>query len=138
MQTTTSGASIYYTKDGTTPTQASSLYTGAMTLASSATVKAAAFMTNYNPSGVASASFTITSSSLTLSWQDMSTNENGFAIERKPGSAGSYSQVATVGSNITSYQDTTLVSGSMYCFRVKAFNSTQASAYSNEACVTAP
>jgi len=71
-------------------------------------------------------------------WQDMSTNETGFAIERKLGTAGTYGQIASVGANITSYQDTGLVSGSQYCYRVKAFNATQSSAYSNEDCQTAP
>ena len=58
MQTPTAGASIYYTTDGSTPTQSSSLYTGAMTLTSSATVNARAFMSGYNPSAMASAAFT--------------------------------------------------------------------------------
>ena len=57
MQTATSGASIYYTTDGSTPTQSSILYTGAMTLTSSATVNAKAFKSGYNPSAMASASF---------------------------------------------------------------------------------
>ena len=140
MTTATAGAEIRFTTNGTTPTQSSNLYTGAITLSSSATVKAAAFMTNYNPSGVASATFTITPppSHLTLNWQDMSTNENGFAVERKVGSGGTFGQIATVAANVTSYQDTGIVAGSQYCYRVKAFNSTQMSAYSNEACVTAP
>jgi len=57
MQTATSGASIYYTMDGSTPTQSSIQYTGAMTLASDATVNAKAFKSGANPSAVASASF---------------------------------------------------------------------------------
>jgi hypothetical protein len=59
MATTTTGASIRYTTDGTNPTASSTLYSGAISLGTSATVKAAAFKSNYNPSGVASASFTI-------------------------------------------------------------------------------
>lgn len=58
MQSTTAGSSTYYTTDGSAPTQSSTLYTGAMTLTSSATVKAAAFKSGYNPSAVASAAFT--------------------------------------------------------------------------------
>ncbi len=141
MATTTAGASIRYTTDGSTPTASSTLYSAPFTLANNATVKAAAFKTNYNQSSIASAAFTKVApppSQLTLSWQDMSTNESGFAVERKLGTAGTYGQIATVAANTTSYQNTALVSGSQYCYRVKAFNSTQSSAYSNEDCQTAP
>ena len=60
MQTATSGASIYYTTDGSTPTQSSTLYAGAMTLSSTAAVNAKAFKSGANPSAVAAASFTNT------------------------------------------------------------------------------
>jgi hypothetical protein len=60
MQTATTGAAIYYTTDGTAPTQSSVPYSGAVTLKNSATIKAAAFKTGYNPSGVVSAPFTVT------------------------------------------------------------------------------
>src|SRR5262249_48260304 len=59
MQTATSGASIYYTTNGSSPTQSSTLYTGAMTLTSSAVVKAKAFKSGYIASAEASASFTV-------------------------------------------------------------------------------
>ncbi len=59
MQTPTSGASIYYTTDGSSPTPSSALYTGAITLTSNATVKAKAFESGYNASAEASASFTL-------------------------------------------------------------------------------
>src|SRR5262249_6990913 len=60
MQTATSGASIYYTTNGSTPTTSSTLYTGTMPLTSSATVKAKAFTSGSNPSAETSASFTVT------------------------------------------------------------------------------
>src|SRR5262249_36390695 len=60
MQTATSGASIYYTTDGSSPTPLSTLYTGAMTLTSGATVKAKAFKSGYTASAEANASFTVT------------------------------------------------------------------------------
>ncbi len=59
MQTATSGASIYYTTNGSTPTQSSTLYTGTITLASSATVKAKGFKSGSNPSTEATTSFAV-------------------------------------------------------------------------------
>lgn len=61
MSTTTTGAEIRYTLNGTDPTSASSLYTGPVGVTSSATVKARAYKTGMNPSAVASANFTISS-----------------------------------------------------------------------------
>lgn len=49
MATTTAGASIYYTTDGTDPDNTSTLYTGAVNIAATTTVKAIAFDgTNYS------------------------------------------------------------------------------------------
>src|SRR5262249_31721505 len=55
MQTATSGASIYYTTDGSSPTPLSTLYTGAITLTTSATVRARAFKSGYISSAESSA-----------------------------------------------------------------------------------
>ena len=60
LSTTTSGAEIRYTLDGTDPTASSNLYTPPLVLTSSATLKARGFMTGMNDSAVASATFTIT------------------------------------------------------------------------------
>ena len=58
LATTTAGAKIYYTTNGTTPSTSSTQYTGAFTLSNTATVKALAVASGYNKSSVASATFT--------------------------------------------------------------------------------
>ncbi len=56
---TTTGANIYYTLDGSAPTNASTAYTGAITLTESKTVKAIAVKEGYKDSAVATAAYTV-------------------------------------------------------------------------------
>jgi hypothetical protein len=76
------------------------------------------------------------SSTIDLSWEDHSDDENGFTIERKIGAEGSYEEIATVGENVTSYSNTDLTAGTTYFYRVRAYNSEGNSTYSNEASAT--
>jgi hypothetical protein len=55
----TADASIYYTLDGTDPNDSSTLYTAALTVSATTTVKAKAYKTNYTPSAIAEAVYTI-------------------------------------------------------------------------------
>src|SRR5262249_23030688 len=57
LQTTTPGASIYYTTDGQSPSQSSKRYNGKFTLSQSTLVKANAFKNNFDPSAEATAWF---------------------------------------------------------------------------------
>lgn len=76
----------------------------------------------------------ISSTRIDLAWTDNSTNETGFRIERKTGAGGTYSGIAAVGSNITTYSNTTgLAAGNTYYYRVQAINSSASSGYTNEA-----
>ena len=60
LATATSGAGIRYTVDGSTPSPTSgTLYSGAITVSSTETVKAIACKDGMNPSGVTSAAYTI-------------------------------------------------------------------------------
>jgi hypothetical protein len=74
------------------------------------------------------------SGELQLGWADNSDNEDGFKIERKTGTTGTYSQVALVGANFTAYTDTNLIDGAIYCYRMAAFNAAGTSAYTLEEC----
>jgi endoglucanase len=80
------------------------------------------------PSGLSATA--VSSSQINLSWTDNANNETGFKIERKVGAGGTYAQIATVGANVTSYNNTGLSAGTTYYYRVRANNAAGDSAYS--------
>ncbi len=88
-----------------------------------------------DPSGLSATANS--SSQVALTWNDNSSNETGFKIERKTGS-GSYSQIATVGENVTSYSDTTASGSTQYAYRVCATNAVGDSGYATSSAVTTP
>jgi len=73
---------------------------------------------------------------IALGWTDNSGNEDGFKIERKEGDTGSWQEIVQVGANSTTYLDTGLQPDTTYYYRVRAFNATGDSDYSNEASAT--
>jgi oligosaccharide reducing-end xylanase len=85
------------------------------------------------PSSVSSS--VVSASQINLTWTDNSNNETGFKIERKTG-AGTYAQIATVGANISSYNNTALTASTAYSYRVRASNATGDSGYSLETTAT--
>ena len=78
---------------------------------------------------------TLSCTQVSLSWQDNFTNEQGFKIERKI-DAGTYSQIATVGADVTLYKDTGLNPNTKYYYRIRAYSTYGNSNYSNEANTT--
>jgi hypothetical protein len=88
------------------------------------------------PSGLTASA--VSSSQINLAWTDNSSNETGFKIERKTGSGGTYAQIATVGVNVASYSNTGLSATTTYYYRVRSYNASGDSAYSNEAYATTP
>ena len=71
-------------------------------------------------------------SEIALSWTDNSGNEDEFVIERSLDGVG-FGQIATVGADVTSYDDTGLTALTTYYYRVFASNAAGNSGYSNVA-----
>jgi hypothetical protein len=67
---------------------------------------------------------------INLSWTDNSNNESGFKIERWD-DMNDWTEIDTVGSNITTYANTGLHCGMTYYYRVYAYNASGGSANSN-------
>jgi len=78
----------------------------------------------------------LSSSQIHLAWHDNADNEEGFYVERKLGSAGSWSWISSEGPNAMTYQDGGLQSDTTYFYRVRAFNATGVSTYSHETSAT--
>ncbi len=75
----------------------------------------------------------ISSSQINLTWTD-SDNEQGFKIERCTGlGCTDFTQITTVGANVTSYSNTGLSASTSYSYRVRAYNASGDSDYSNTA-----
>jgi hypothetical protein len=77
-------------------------------------------------------------SAVQLVWNDNSSNETGFKIERRLSADASspFSQIALVGAGTTSYTDSGLNALTAYDYRVRATNSAGDSAYSNVSTAT--
>jgi len=78
----------------------------------------------------------LSSSKVRLNWADHSSTESGFKIERSPVTDTNYTQIATVGANVTTYTDTGLSGSTKYFYRLRAYNSYTTSDYSPEKHVT--
>jgi hypothetical protein len=75
----------------------------------------------------------VSSSQINLAWTDNATNETGFRVERCSGAGcANFAQVGTdLAANTVSYNDVGLTASTSYSYRVRAFNATDVSAYSN-------
>src|SRR6185436_3539436 len=79
----------------------------------------------------------VSSSQINLQWADNAGNETGFKLERST-DGFSFSEIATLGANVTSYSDTGLNCTTTYYYRVRASNASGNSAYSGTASATTP
>ena len=84
LASATSGATIYYTVDGSTPSSSSQQYQAPFLVASNLTLKAIATAAGLANSTVTSQSFTPNIPSGTLVWSDEFTNSTGAAAQPDP------------------------------------------------------
>ena len=74
----------------------------------------------------------VSASRIDLNWTDASGNEDGFKVEQSTDGA-SYTQVAAVGPNVTTFSNTGLQKNRTYYYRVRSYRQTVNSTYSNVA-----
>jgi len=79
---------------------------------------------------------TVSATQIDLTWTDKSSTETGFKIERKTGVAGVYALIATVAANAVKHSDNGLSDGTLYVYRIAAYNAGGSSAYSSESATT--
>jgi uncharacterized protein (TIGR02145 family) len=86
------------------------------------------------PTGLAGS--VVSPTQINLTWTDNSTNETGFKIERRTGSAN-YAVVGTVNQDVLNFTDSGLTPSTTYTYRVYAYNSVGNSlTYTNEVTLT--
>ncbi len=73
---------------------------------------------------------------INLAWTDNATTETNYYVERSPNGSSSWTVVATLGANITSYQNTGLTLSTIYYYRVRCQAGSTYSSYSNTANAT--
>ncbi|HEV7783540.1 MAG TPA: polysaccharide lyase family 7 protein [Chitinophagaceae bacterium] len=74
---------------------------------------------------------------INLAWSDNSNNETGFKLERKTGSGGTYSEIAgSIAAGAVSFSNTGLTANTTYFYRIRSYNASGNSTYSNEASAT--
>ena len=99
LATTTPGAELHYTVDGSTPTSASALYSAPLAVANSTILKAVATLAGLADSSVATATFTIN-----LPPTDLLINEVGNAVYNNQASAIEIYNPTSASKDLSQYQ----------------------------------
>jgi hypothetical protein len=79
----------------------------------------------------------VTSARIDLAWNDNSSNESGFRVERSTDGVN-YTLIATTGPNVRTFSNTLLSAATLYYYRIVAFNAAGNAAPSNVASATTP
>jgi gliding motility-associated-like protein len=78
----------------------------------------------------------ITLNDVKITWEDNTMDEQGFILERST-NAVNYVALVTLNSNVITFIDNTVVAGTKYFYRIRAFKGTKFSLYSNDSEVEA-
>ena len=84
------------------------------------------------PAAPSNLTATVNGKTVTLLWQDNSDNEQGFKVERVRKGLTDWAQIGTTGANVVTYPDANRPKGT-WQYRVRAYNSSGPSGYSNVA-----
>ena len=76
------------------------------------------------------------SSAINLTWEDNSTDETGYSVQRRRRGGTSWAQIGTTTADTETYSHQGLFSESTYIYRVQAFNDSESSAFSKDADAT--
>jgi hypothetical protein len=75
--------------------------------------------------------------SIRLRWSDEAKDEDGYKVQRKRGS-GSWQSIADLGKSTESFTDRSTVADAVYAYRVKAYNGSSETEYSDSVTTTTP
>ncbi len=138
----TTGATIYFTSDGSLPGRTSAIYTNPLTVSSTETIKALAVAPDYTTSPLGEASYTILAHHVDLSWNAPSSSPvpiEGYNIYRSTGGNSTYQLLNSSIDAQTTYVDSSVQSGLVYNYYVESVDSSgMQSSPSNPASVTIP
>lgn len=74
---------------------------------------------------------TANGSDIDLSWTENSSNEDGFQIFRSATIDGAFNKIGSVAANVTTYTDTSPTSNVVWFYRVRAYDGSSVSTFSN-------
>lgn len=152
LSSSTPGATIYYTLDGSTPTSASSVYSEAITVSTTKTIMAIAVKPAYNNSAVAAANYIFLgtptdvigysgNSKVILTWFAPSSGGGSiinYSIKYSSNSGSTWSSPLLTGSTNTSYDVTGLANSTSYIFQVAAVIAAGVGGYSASSDIVTP
>ncbi len=79
---------------------------------------------------------TVSGTQINLNWTDNATHETAYRVERSTSASTGFTEIASLGANVTTYQDQGLDTDAIYYYRVRAVMGATNTKYSNTASAT--